>query len=466
MTGDSTALLERAVAAASVTRVVAVAPGALAELPAVFARLFAGRRATIVADRNTMDAAGERAMALLDQSGVAVGAPEVFEGRGRLEPAVDTARALGARLRDAGTVPVAVGSGVINDVAKYAAAIAATPYLCVPTASSMDGYAASGASMLDGDFKRTMPCAPPLGIVADLDVVAAAPAPMAGWGYGDLSGKLVAGADWLLADALDIEPIAPAPFALVQDHVRGWLADPAGVAAGDRLALRGLVDGLLISGFAMQAHGNSRPASGSDHQLAHVWEMDGVALDGVPVAHGACVGVAAVAMLAAWEWLLARDVPSRCAERALQSPADWRAVEEEIAAGFEPSLAVGARAEMTAKRVDVVQWRARLARMGAVWPGLRARASERLVPAMTLAGWLAACGAATRPDDIGVPIAKLVADVRRARLIRRRYTVLDCLDDLGWLDAALATLPGVFRATAAPAGGSTGASRAATATTR
>jgi len=35
---------------------------------------------------------------------------------------------------------------------------------------------------------------------------------------------------------------------------------------------------------------------------------------------------------------------------------------------------------------------------------------------------------------------KLAADYRRARLIRRRYTLLDCLDDLGWLDRAIDAL--------------------------
>jgi glycerol-1-phosphate dehydrogenase [NAD(P)+] len=174
--------------------------------------------------------------------------------------------------------------------------------------------------------------------------------------------------------------------------------------------------------------------------------MDGLAIDGVPAAHGACVGVAAVAMLAAGEWLLARDVAAQSAARARQSPREWPAIEAEVAAAFEPSLAEGARAEMAAKQVDAAQWRARLARLGAVWPDLRERARARLVPAATLAGWLSACGAASRADDIGVPLAKLVADCRRARLIRRRYTVLDCLDDLGWLDAALAALPDAYRA--------------------
>src|SRR6185312_17040951 len=108
----------------------------------------------------------------------------------------------------AGAVPVAVGSGVLNDLVKCAAGIAGVTYLCVPTAASMDGYAASGAAMIDGGFKRTIDCPPPVAIIADTDVIAAAPASMAAWGYGDLAGKITAGADWMVADALGEEALS------------------------------------------------------------------------------------------------------------------------------------------------------------------------------------------------------------------------------------------------------------------
>lgn len=449
MSTTSQAVLERAVAAATVTRAVEVAPGALAVVPAVFARFFAGRGGTIVADTHTMAAAGARVERELRGAGIVVANAIVLPGVPRPKPRVEVAQEVAARLRDTGTVPIAVGSGVINDVTKHAAELAATPYLCVPTAASMDGYAASGASMLEGGFKHTVRCAPPVAVVADLDVVATAPGAMAGWGYGDLAGKLVAGADWVLADALGIEPIAPAPFALVQEHIRGWLGEPAAIAAADRRALGGLVHGLLIAGFAMQAYGNSRPASGSDHQLAHVWEMEGLARDGEPVAHGASVGVATVAMLAVYAWLLGQDVVARSRQCASRTAPEWSGIVRELEASFEPALIANARAEIEAKAVDTAGLQARIGRLGAVWPELRARLAARLVPPATLADWLTACGAVARAEDIGVPLAKLVADIRRARLIRRRYTVLDCLDDLGWLDAALAALPGAYRAIAA-----------------
>jgi glycerol-1-phosphate dehydrogenase [NAD(P)+] len=330
---------------------------------------------------------------------------------------------------------------VVSDITKYASELARTPYVCVATAASMDGYAASGAAMLDEGFKRTLPCAPPIAVIADLDVIALAPGRMAAWGYGDLAGKVVAGADWMLADAAGEDPIAAEPFALVQDHVRDWLSDPARVAAHEIEALRGLMHGLIVSGFAMQAHGNSRPASGSDHQLSHLWEMERLTVGGEPAAHGACVGVGAVAMLALYEWLLERDVSAAVAHADAAASVDAQRIEDEVVASFsEPWIVASARVEAMSKIPTAEHRAARLRSLGRAWPDLVARLRAQLVPAATLADWLRTCGAAWHPGQLGVSTAKLAADYRRARLIRRRYTILDVLDDLGWLDEGIDAL--------------------------
>src|SRR5438067_1642093 len=311
---DSETVLEQAVRSASVTRSVAVDRDAIARLPYVVRALGYTGACQVVADPDTMIAAGNRVLAVLRSANITCEAPIVLAEAPRLKPRVETARDVASRLKSTGALPIAVGAGVINDVTKYAAEMAGLPYVSVATAASMDGYAASGAAMLDGGFKRTLACAPPIAIVADLDVIAKAPARMAAWGYGDLAGKVIAGADWILADAVGEDPLDRNAFALVQDNVKEWLSRSDRIAAHDIEALRGLVNGLLIAGFAMQAHGNSRPASGSEHQISHVWEMDGVSVDGEPAAHGACVGVGAVAMLAMYEWFLAQDVPTAVAQ--------------------------------------------------------------------------------------------------------------------------------------------------------
>lgn len=430
------AQLTLAVKAASTTRDVRIAAGALGAIPTVLRDAAPAARYVLIADSETWCAAGTRVASLLTSNGLAVGEPVVLTGQPRVKPNAEIARDLAAALNAREALPIAIGSGVINDLVKYAAELAGTPYVCVPTAASMDGYAASGAALREGGFKRTLACVAPVAIVADLDVVATAPAAMAAWGYGDLVGKFVAGADWILADSLGVEALNPGPFAMVQDNLTTWLGDPAGVRRRDGAALDGLMRGLIMAGLAMQAHGNSRPASGSDHQFAHLWEMEEVAVDGMPVSHGACVGVGCLSMLAAYDWLLRRDQSSIApAERVIRT-VSAEAIRAEAADSFPlPFMAANAEIEMMAKRSDPQAVEARLRVLQNKWPRLVLQLRETLPPAETVRHWLHAVGAPASAAAIGISRAKHAQDHARARMIRRRFTALDVLYDLGWLEA-------------------------------
>ena len=140
-------------------------------------------------------------------------------------------------------VPVAVGSGTINDLTKLAAHRTGRRYVAVGTAASMDGYTAYGASITYNGSKQTFPCPAPIAVVADLDVMRAAPAELNAAGYADLMAKTVAGADWLLADAVGNEAINPGAWDIIQGRLREVLANPAGVRAGDLETLNRLAQG-------------------------------------------------------------------------------------------------------------------------------------------------------------------------------------------------------------------------------
>ena len=431
--------LQSALAKAKGTKTVVVRPGGLTQIGAVFTERFPGRRAIVVADLNTYPAAGARAQHELVAAGIQTEEPFVFQAARKLKADSQHARDLEESLRDRDCIVVAVGSGVINDLGKYASSLLERPYLCVPTAASMDGYSASGASLLDDGFKRTMPCAPPEAIVADLDVVRKAPAKMAGWGFGDLAGKLVAALDWQIADALGEDPIDPLPFAMVQDNLARWLSDPQGVARGDENALHDLMSGLLISGFAIQAHGNSRPASGSEHQFAHLWEMEGLEVDGNPASHGSCVGLASIAMLAIYARLLEEDVPAavRRAEAIVQ-PTE-AALKARLECLFvDPPVLEAAWREARAKLVKPELLRQRRERIMSAWPELLPTLRARFMPAAEMAARLRACGAPVHPDEMNMTLASLERDFDRARFVRRRYTALDLLADTGLQDRLVA----------------------------
>ena len=59
------------------------------------------------------------------------------------------------------TCCLAVGSGTITDIVRFAAHVMRLPFVVMPTAPSMDGYASSGAPLVVEGVKRTYMVKPP-----------------------------------------------------------------------------------------------------------------------------------------------------------------------------------------------------------------------------------------------------------------------------------------------------------------
>ncbi|HEV2655839.1 MAG TPA: sn-glycerol-1-phosphate dehydrogenase, partial [Ktedonobacteraceae bacterium] len=300
--------IHAALHAASDTHHLLVGTGVLNNVGDALEQAFGRQPIVVVADDTTYAVAGKTVYEHLRSAGWRVEEPVVFPGTPTLYAVFENVVTLEEKLRATSAVPIVVGSGTLNDITKLAAHRAGRQYICVSTAASMDGYTAFGAAITRDGFKQTMMCPAPRAVVADLDILANAPAQMSAAGYGDLLGKVTAGADWILADALEVEPIEQNVWSLVQDALRNWTGRPQAVHAGDRQAIENLFEGLILSGVAMQMYHSSRTASGSEHQFSHLWEMQALAHDAAPVSHGFKVGVGSIAIAALYELVLARDL--------------------------------------------------------------------------------------------------------------------------------------------------------------
>ncbi len=419
------------------TRAVEFGENVLARTPRLFRDLFGTRPAVIVADANTFAAAGAAVLEALRAGNVPVVEPFIFRTPD-LYAEHRFVEELQAALGRQEAIPIAVGSGTINDLTKLAAHRLGRRYLCVATAASMDGYAAFGASITWRGSKQTFSCPAPLGLVVDLNVLAGAPAPMRSWGYADMLAKITAGADWILADALGVEPIQEAAWAMAQGRLRDLLSDPAGVRAGRLDALGRLAEGLVLGGLAMQAARSSRPASGAEHQFSHLWDMQHHTHQGRAPSHGFKVGIGTLAVAALYEWLLAQPLERLDVEACVAcwpEESDWRRQVRETFG--EGELASVAEQEVLAKHCERAALRAQLLRLRELWPALRARLSRQLLGFDALREMLAAAGAPTEPEQIGISRERLRAAYLQAVLIRRRFTVLDVVVRTGTIERAL-----------------------------
>jgi glycerol-1-phosphate dehydrogenase [NAD(P)+] len=430
-------LFLRGLAKASDTDAVEVGRGVLAKTGTILRdTLFnADQPALIVADERTWAAAGASVEKSLRGAGVLTVETLIFPGHPVLYASYDNSVTIRERLRATGAIGVAVGSGTINDLVKLASGELGRRYAVVGTAASMDGYSGFGAPMSQDGVKLTLPCPAPAVVIIDLDVAAAAPANMVASGYGDLAAKIPAGADWILADAVGLDPIDPLAWELVQSGVSEALSRPASLAAGDPDAYQGLVSGLILSGLAMQVYRGTRPASGADHYFSHLWELDHLGADlDPPLSHGYKVAIGTLAMCAFYERFLARDLAGLDIEAAVAAWRSWPQIEADIRSRFTGALADNAVRETKAKYVEPDALRTRLTTFVANWRSLKPRIQQQLLPARKLQQMLRAAGAPATPQDIGLRPADVKATFPKAMYYRSRYTVLDLAREAGWFN--------------------------------
>ncbi len=435
--------VEKALRHTTDTKALELGVGKISACADMFNTLFPGKKAVVIADANTWRVAGGEVCRVLADAGVQQDEPHVIT-----DPALYAEwrfiDELDALLSQTDAIPVAVGSGVINDITKLSSYHNGRRYMIVGTAASMDGYTAYGASITKDGNKNTFECPAPLGMILDPSIAAAAPEALSASGYADLIAKIPAGADWMLADTVGSEAMDELSFDLVQNGLRDALSDPAGVRSGDVGKVCQLSEGLIMSGFAMQALQSSRPASGAEHQFSHLWDMEHLKYEGKSVSHGFKVGIGTLASTAFLEFLLEADVENLDVDKCAAAWKSWDETEKDIRAVFnnEPEFVARGLVETKGKYVDAEGLRAQLEALKAAWPELKERIRAQIIPFGEVRSSLMAVGAPYEPEQIGVSREHFLVSFRKIPYMRSRYSVIDVAFRCGWMEQWLDRLFG------------------------
>ncbi len=408
------------------TRAVIIAPSLRAAEAEILRPLALGRHLAVVSDRTTHAVLGERIERALAGAYrlTSVVLPE------RPHPDAATVESIRTATREADAL-VAVGSGTLNDLCKYAGALDGKPYVVFGTAPSMNGYTSTTAAITIDGHKKSLAAQAPLGVFLDLEVLTAAPPRLIRAGLGDSLCRPTAQADWLLAHRLFDKPYRTMPFVLLGFDEDAMLADSGALLAGDPEAMRGLVRTLILSGFGTAICGSSHPASQGEHLISHFADM--FVDPAWPASyHGEQIGVTTLTL-------------ARLQERMLDGPAPVLRPDGEDEAGFVRRFGAVGRscwAEYAQKRLSAAQAEETNGRLARDWERIRGEIAGILRPSSELESALARAGAPTTPEDLGWPRPFYRHAVRHARQIRNRYTFLDLAADSRRLDRLADELEG------------------------
>jgi glycerol-1-phosphate dehydrogenase [NAD(P)+] len=310
---------------------------------------------------------------------------------------------------------VAVGSGTISDICKYASALDKKPYIVFPTAASMNGYLSANASITIGGYKKTVAGQMPLAVFCDMGVIAKAPARLSKSGLGDSMARPTAQADWLLSHLMLGTKYDETPFEILKPY-EGDLFDHArGVSKGDPETITLLMKVLLLSGLGMTIAGGSYPASQGEHMIAHAYNMHIAHTSGGKISqktfHGEEVAVTSLAMTYRQETLLRME--PIFAEQVFP--------EARIIELFGAHVAAEAK-KAYAQKVELMQGR----EIGD-WESTAAKIEKIMIPSPKMQAILDAAGCKTTSELLGWKQDAYYAVSGAARFLRERFTFLDLI---------------------------------------
>ena len=395
---------------------------ALKDVPELLKLVFPGKTPWIIADENTWNAAGKRLSDMLEVKKEA----KIFPAVPRLHPDNAICDEL-AKEMDSSTVPVAVGSGVINDIVKRASGVADIPYCCVPTAASVDGYTSYGAALSVDGFKKTMPCPAPYAIIVDLSVLKTAPPEMFASGYADILTKVPAGADWFIAESMGYEKRREDVWTLVQKDLRMWVKDCTD--------LYHVFMGLAATGYSMQLYRDSRPASGAEHLMSHVWEMENLSCKGEDVSHGFKVAVGTMASVKLMTFILDHSFEELAP--FMEKPETREEYEKRVDALLVKGCYGPAKSVAMEKYFTPEEILERRKNMKKIWGQLQSDIKQQLFTVAEFEELLKKASVPVLPEEIGLSREQYIHGVETAQLIRKRYTILDFLYEAGLLKKAI-----------------------------
>ncbi|MEE4240660.1 MAG: iron-containing alcohol dehydrogenase [Desulfopila sp.] len=380
-------------------------------------------RYLIIADTRTYEAAAKSVFERLRNKALSISLFIVPDHNGE-SPVADTAtRDLIINEAPEADVYIAVGSGVINDLVKWAAYLGKKTYFTIPTAASMNGYASANVAATVDGLKVLFHADAPSMVFADPDILRNAPYELTASGLGDVLAKSISSADWKLNHFLFNDYYCRFSVDLLKELEPVYLNNPERIKALHPEALQALFEALFYSSIAMTITGTSSPASGAEHLISHTLDMtadrDGRKHD----LHGRQVGVASILMAALYEKIMSIETPH------------FTSAPENITTDFWGSLAPVVAKQYAGKkqRMDLA---VRCLSDQKNWQKLKELITPDLIAPARLKNCLAGAEGAHcfhHIRDNGTPLLRerFINVVHNAHQMRERFTILDLAVLLG-----------------------------------
>ncbi len=288
-----------------------IGSGILGKAPQYIKKRSLGKRCLVISDNNTYRAAGEGLIDIFKKSGIEVEICMLPERDQEKIEADETA--VGQVVMSLEPEPdflAACGSGVINDIVRFVSHMTGKPYISVGTAASMDGYTSVIAPMIKDRKKIHRHGSAPKILILDTEVLRKAPYEMTVAGFGDVYGKYIAKADWLISNVINGEKVDDQALDLITQALDKLVENVEEIKHATDKGLKAVIEGLILAGLTIFTTGQTRAVASVEHNQSHIWETRMLEAGKPYASHGTTVGCSTGYFIRMYEYFKKTDISS------------------------------------------------------------------------------------------------------------------------------------------------------------
>lgn len=220
----------------------------------------------LVSDKNTFNIIGKEIISSLKENGYSITSIVLEKG---VQPTIINAQEIADRSRECSML-IALGSGTIGDLCKYASFNSGKRYIMIPTAPSMNGYLSVSSSIINSNnLKQSYKTAVPIAVYIVMDILEQCPFRLIASGVADSLCKTTSKIDWYLASKILQHNFIEECFTITDKQEQYLLTNYRLLIARNKEAVLVLMEFLLLGGIVMTVAGGSYPASQGEHIIAH-----------------------------------------------------------------------------------------------------------------------------------------------------------------------------------------------------
>lgn len=409
---------------------ICVGNGAIYNLHQIIKK-YNAKKVFVVSDKNTYIAAGKTVCELLSENGIDFVSFTINDDKP--EPDEYNVGSVVMHYDPTCEIIIGVGSGVVNDICKILANISNSKYIIVATAPSMDGYASASSSMSMDGVKVSLSSKCADAIIGDTDILKNAPMKMLQAGLGDMIAKYVSICEWRIANHITGEYYCEEIASLVKLALKRCIDNAKELLKRDETAVAAVFEGLVICGVAMTYAGVSRPASGVEHYLSHIWDMRSVEF-GAPVElHGIQCAIGTLLAIKYYE-KIKTFVPDKQKAANYAKNFDFAKWSDELRAFLGKSAESMIALEEKEQKYDIEKHSQRLETIIEKWNNILEIIDEELPASNDIEKILDLIGAPKTVSEIGLDEAILPMTFKASKDIRDKYVLSRLAWDLGVIE--------------------------------